>query len=404
MTEVVERPSKERFASPCSSVNVPQSGMQPFTHSNLNWQRMLAVSLAVLFTVSLPFKIAPFHFAAGGLALMLLTARRSELSTQPLRLYCLVSLAWLIPVLVASFWHEFNGPATGSSATEALKVLARILALGMAWLMFIQRGWLSLRTTVLAALVASALMIGSGYHELFMQLSAGRALGQNLRISGWVFNPNPFGMFMALSIILGAAILGTKQARWWPWILIAAATPLLLASGSRGAMVGTVLGLLCLISPVTKRHLIALAAIGAAIGAAYAFDLILLHRGTSDDVRSELLTLALAKWLAAPWLGWGIDTFPYLEGNRLHLGTHNIVTDLAVSCGGLAAVGWLYAAARVGVGLIKHPGRTAKCLLAAFAVILVGGMTDYSILTMQFYQGLWMLISAHACWQLRSSS
>ena len=362
------------------------------------WQAHAAKLLAALFILSLPFKFATVHIAAVLLAASLVSTKRHELTAAPTRLYLGTSLPWLIPILVASAWHYFAPLTVEPDLAEAVKAFARILFLGLAWVVMLERGWLSMRFTVTVAMIAIAAVIVSGYQDLYSHWSAGKTPNWNRRISGAVYHPNALGLFMALGIVLSAALLRARQAGVWPWLVIILALPILWATGSRGSLIGTLAGLLSLVSYTNIRHLALLAAIAASIWAAEALDLIDFQRKGSDVTRRALLDLSIAKWREAPWFGWGVGTFQFLEGNRWKTGTHNVLLDMGVSVGIFAVLGWLYSTLRLLGGLVTTRVEEARGTLALFAVLLATGMVDYTLLTSSLYQGLWVLVTVHTCW------
>ena len=362
------------------------------------WQAHAIKLLAALFIISLPFKLATVHIAAALLAASLISAKPTELNTRPARLYLAATLPWLTPILIASAWHYFAPLAVEPDFAEAVKAVARILFLGLAWVVMLERGWLSTRFAVSFAMIAIAAVILSGYYDLYNHWSAGKTPNWNRRISGAIYHPNALGLFMALGIVLSAALLRAKQAGLWPWLMIILALPILWATGSRGSLIGTLAGLLCLVSYTNIRHLALLLAIVASVWAAEALDIIDFQRKGSDTARRALLELAIAKWREAPWFGWGVGTFPFLEGNRWKTGTHNVLLDMGVSVGIFAVIGWLYSTLRLLAGLVAARAEAARSALAPLAVLLAAGLVDYTLLTSSLYQGLWVLITVHACW------
>lgn len=368
------------------------------TSQPLIWQAHAVKVLAALFILSLPFKFATGHVAAVLLAASLIGAKQHELKASPARLYLGTSLPWLVPILVASAWHYFAPLTVEPDFAEAVKAVVRVLFLGLAWVVMLERGWLSTRFAVSFAMIAIAAVAMSGYYDLYAHWAAGKAPNWNRRISGAVYHPNALGLFMALGIVLSAALLRARQARLWPWLTIILALPILWATGSRGSLIGTLGGLLCLVSYKNIRHLALLLAIAASVWAAEVLDIIDFQRQGSDTTRRALLELAGAKWREAPWFGWGVGTFPFLEGNRWKTGTHNVLLDMGVSVGIFAALGWLYGSLRIVGVLLVAKEDIARSALAMFAVLLATGTVDYTLLTSSLYQGLWVLITVHACW------
>ena len=367
------------------------------------WQAHAVKLLAALFILSLPFKLATVHIAAVLLAASLISAKQSELHAAPARLYLGTTLPWLIPVLVATAWHYFAPLTVEPSFAEAVKAVARILLLGLAWAVMLERGWLSVRFAVKLSMITVAAVILSGYYDLYNHWSVGKAPNWSLRISGAIYHPNALGLFMALGIVLSAALLRARQAGLWPWLIIILALPILWATGSRGSLIGTLAGLLCLVSYTNIRHLALLLAISASVWAAESLDIIDFQRKGSDTERRALLELAIVKWREAPWFGWGVGTFPFLEGNRGKTGTHNVLLDMGVSVGIFAVLGWLYSTSRLLVRLVIEGQPKNSGPLAMLVALLATGMVDYTLLTSSLYQGLWVLVTVHISWTLTSN-
>lgn len=373
--------------------------MMKFLLLKERWLNVLGVSAVTLFVVSLPFKVATVHVAGGLLLLTAFALRRRDFGLGPVRTYAETSLAWLVPVLLAGLWHAFASTPSAAPFVETVKVLARILGVGLGLLFLLQRGYVSLRTIVLLVLAEIAVVVVSGYYEWFMKWQAGRLPNwSRWRISGWVFHPNPFAFCIALGVVISAALLRARQGGMWPWMLIAVSVPLLWASGSRGSIIALLAGLCCFVAVKDRRYLWILLGVGMALVFAYAMDWLDFQRAGSDRIRSAILHFAFAKWGEAPWFGWGIGSLPVLEGHVHRQAAHNVVIDLAVSCGLLAVVGWCYAVGRMLLGLWRSKHSAARGVLAALVVVLVSGLVDYSLLTATIYQGAWMLVAVLACW------
>lgn len=373
------------------------------TPQPLTWQAHAVRVLAALFILSLPFKLATVHIAAVLLAASLVSAKPGELKAPATQLYLGTSLPWLVPIMIATIWHHFAPLTVEPNLAEAIKGVARILFLGLAWVVMLERGWLSTRFAVTIGMIALTAVILSGYYDLYSHWSSGKTPNWNRRISGAIYHPNALGLFMALGIVLSAALLRARRASSWPWLLIVLSLPILWATGSRGSLIGTVAGLLCLISFTNVRHIALLAAVAASIWAAEALDIIDFQRKGSDVTRRALLELAIAKWREEPWFGWGVGNFPFLEGNRWRTGTHNVLLDMGVSVGVFAVLGWIYSSLRIAGGLLAARGEIGRSMLAMFIVLLATGMVDYTLLTSSLYQGLWVLITVHACWEITRS-
>lgn len=363
------------------------------------WLNVLPVSVLALFVLSVPFKLATVHVAAGFLVLTAFGLRYRDFKTGPVRAFTEISLAWLMPVLLAGIVHAFANTPSAASFAETLKVLARLFGAGLGVLFLLQYERVLPKHVIFLASLAILLVAMSGYHEWFTLWGHGNwPSWTGARVMGAIFNPNPFGFFMALGVVIAVALLRSNLAGAWPIFMVLGCSPLLWVSGSRGSILSALAGLLCLFALKRRSVLGVLVVSGAILAMLYGAGWLYPQRVLSDDTRIAILRFAVMKWVEAPWFGWGVGSLTVLEGNVSGQAAHNVLLDLAVSCGTIAVVGWLFAAARI-LHMLSRSDHPAACgVLSVFVVLLVSGSVDYSLLTATIYQGVWMLTAVLACW------
>lgn len=374
--------------------------------------RTTKASIAAFFVlfvlaVSLPPKWATLHFA--GLALVAAAgfARREDWHTPAMRTYLLCTLLWLVPVLLSAGLQNALGVATATGGLDLLVLVLRMLGIGLGLIILVQRGWLTLRSAITALLCALSIHVGAGLFDLFttpdVSLTAWR---QNVHIKGLVFNQNPFGMFMALTAILSAGLLRNQSShRHALWTLLIASLVCVWASGSRGAILTTLVGLSVLFPPNNRKRLFFYA--GSSVLMALAYLYVTQHMAPlfsgSNGERMMALSFSLEKIHMLPWVGWGIgayEHFPDLVGPKA---PHNMWLDLAVSSGVVALVGGLLSSALLVTRLYRQSRPAAQLALAVFIAALVAGTMEYSILVSTHFRGVWVLIVALACCTLNES-
>lgn len=374
--------------------------------SPLEWAGTTKASLAAffllfVFALSLPPKWASLHIAGLALVFSVGFARREDWRSPAMRTYLLCTGLWLIPVLLNAGLQHALGVATAPGWHELPVLVLRMLGIGLGLIVLLQRGWLSLHSAIFALLCALAIHAGAGLINLLTTPDASLTHWRELRINGLVFNPNPFGMFMALAAILSAGLLRNPPRRSLLWALLIAALLGVWASGSRGAILTVAAGFAVLFPPVGRARL--LVYLGGATLAAmvYLYVSAGVQHATmqSDNTRMQIISFTLEQIRQAPWLGWGIGAYEHLPGHVVNA-PHNMWLDLAISSGLVALTGALASIALLAYRLYRRGHPAARLALAVLAASVVAGTLEYSILDSTHFKGVWVLVTAIACYTL----
>ncbi len=357
----------------------------------------LAFGLIFVLAVSLPPKWATLHFAGFGLVLIAGFARQNDWQSRAMRTYLLCTMAWLIPVLLSAGLQHALGVATAPPGSDLLVLVLRILGIGIGIIILIQRGWLSLSAAVFAIMFALSLHVGAGLIEWLADSEASLATWRQIRLDGLVGNPNPFGLFMALTLLLTTGLLRQAPHSATLWILLIATLFCLLASASRGAAMTAAVGMLVLFPPNTRKRLIVMLLYAALVALMIWQTGLQIDTLTSDEERLKALGFTLEQIRSAPWLGWGIDAYERLPGHIGPNSPHNMLLDLAVSSGLPTLAGWLLATTLLIVRLARHASPSAHLALSLLLASIVAGTLEYSLLNSTHFRGIWVLVTALAC-------
>ncbi len=363
-----------------------------------------AFFLLFVFAVSLPPKWATLHLA--GLLLVVMTgfARRADWYSTAAQTFLLCTVLWLVPVLFSAGLQHALGVATAPAWQELPILTLRMLGIGLGLIILIERGWLTLRSAVLALLCALLLHVGAGLYDWLATPGADLESLRQIRIDGLAGNPNPFGTFVALAAIVAAGILRGQARNPMLWVLLIAALFCVVVSGSRGAILTTAAGLAFLFPPDNRARLL-LYVVGAAL-AVSVYLLVGQSPGfvSSDNERLQAFTFSLEKIRQAPWLGWGIDAYERLPGLVGPKAPHNMWLDLAVSSGLVALAGAMLSTVLLAYRLFRCGQPAARLALAVLAATVVAGTLEYSILISTHFRGIWVTVTALACCTLAACS
>lgn len=360
-------------------------------------------SLFIL-AVSLPPKWATLHIAGLALVAAVGFARREDWHSAAVRTFLLCTALWLVPVLLTASLQHALGIATAPDWHELPVLVLRMLGIGLGIIILIQRGWLTLYSATFALLCALSIHAGAGLVDLLTEPNASLTAWRQIRINGLVFNPNPFGMFMAITAILSAGLLRNQSShRPVLWALLVAALLCVWISGSRGAILVVATGLVVLFPPTGRmRPLLYLGGAALAVGV-YLFVGVQSNDTHSDSERMIALSFSLEKIRMAPWIGWGIGAYEHFPDRVGPNAPHNMWLDLAVSSGLVALAGGLLSAVLLIVRLYRQRQPAAQLALAVFVAALVAGTLEYSILDSTHFRGVWVLVVALACCTLNES-
>lgn len=366
-------------------------GIQP-TRRNA----VVAFLTLFLLVLSLPPKWPTLHLAGLILVLFALAHPRRLWSDTAARTYLGLTLLWFGPVLATAALQIAGGlgsaPEPGALALLSLRILG--IGLGLIWI--VRAGWLDLHGAAIAVLGALAFHVGAGLYEWLTQAGAVGWRGE--RINGLTFNPNPFGMFMALTAILAAGIARMRDApRRLLISLSAVALVCIWASGSRGALLAALAGFVVLYPPNT----LARAALIGTAGLAAAAGIWLSGAGSgmvaSNDERLMALMFSLDLIRESPWLGWGYNAYEHLPGRYGPGSPHNMLLELWVSSGFVALAGWIVSTGVLAVQLARRATPAAQVVLALLVAACIAGILEYSLTDSTHFRGTWVILTALAC-------
>lgn len=313
--------------------------------------------------------------------------------------YLLCTALWLVPVLLSAILQHALGVASAPEWRELPILVLRMLGIGLGFIILIQRGWLSLHSATLALLCALAIHIGAGLIQLLTEPHTSLVGWRQLRINGLVFNPNPFGMFMALTAVLSAGLLRAKSHHPLLWTVLIAALICVWASGSRGAILTVAVGVAVLFPPVNRTRQLVYFGCGVLMAAIYLYvsqHMPALYSG-SDTERMQAFAFSLEKIRLAPWTGWGLESYEYFPDRVGTNAPHNMWLDIAVSSGLVALAGALVSTALLAYRLYRCGHPAAQLALAVFASSVLAGSLEYSILISTHFRGIWVIVTALAC-------
>ena len=370
-----------------------------FSIADTSKASLAAFFLLFVFALSLPPKWASLHLAGLLLVFSVGLARRSDWRTPAMRTFLLCTALWLVPVLVTAGLQHALGIASATEWKDLPVLVLRMLGIGLGIIVLVQRGFLTLYSATFALLSALSIHVGAGLIDLLAEPSASLTAWRELRINGLVFNPNPFGMFMAITAILSVGLLRNLSHRPVLWVALIAALLCVWVSGSRGAILTTVAGFVVLFPPKNRQRLFLYFGSGALMAAVYLYVTLYLPAlySGSDSERMIAFSFSLEKIRMAPWLGWGIGAYEHFPDRVGPNAPHNMWLDLVVSSGLVALLGGLLSAGLLIVRLYRQSQPAAQLALAVFVAALVAGTLEYSILDSTHFRGVWVLVVALAC-------
>lgn len=373
----------------------------PANGARLPAASLMATLLLTIFMFSIPAKWASVHIGGALIVLALLLSDRAYWSSPQTGNYARHTLLWLIPVLAATASQHLLQLDTATPWDEQLTLILRILGVGLGLLLMLHKGWVSLRQ--LGFIVMACLLIHGliGIAEWALHPDAQLAAWRAIRIEGIVGNPNPFGFYMALGIVLCAALLrdasATAAVRMSIWACAAIFALGILGSGSRGAVITASAGMAVLFPPSTPRRIgLYLALLGSLVLAYFAsnWQNAIAH---SDGTRAQALMFSLDGIAQRPLTGWGIESFMRIPGHTGINSPHNMLADLALSSGLITLIAFLVALALLSYRLFLLRTSLSTTLLALLAATFVAGTLEYSVLSSNHFRAPWVLIVALAC-------
>ena len=358
--------------------------------------------LFALLLLSLPPKWASLHLSGGLLVLTLLLARRADWHSPALRGFALTGAWWLVPVTLAGIGQQLLGLESASSWGDLIKLNLRLLGVGLGILLLLERRWLTLRGATLIALAVIAVTALSGYVDWAMRHGVDPRAWPHLYLTGLAGNPNVYGTFAALGLVLSAGLLRLRPRNPVLWLLVPFMLAALWGSDSRGGWLVGLSGLLVLYWPLRHRLLAGLIVLAGGLLYVYVIgggvpDEML---GSSDRLRVEAALFSLQRIAESPLLGWGIDAFRDLPGANLS-SSHNMLLDLALGGGLLTLAGWLWSTGRLALALERDGRWPTRIMLALLATATLAGCLEYPLLNSNHFVGIWMLVTGFSWWVLR---
>ena len=395
--------------------------------------------LGLIFLAHLAYgalRIEASLIAVGAAALLLLACiavpnvRRDLLRVRGLAipgiLFGLVLLAGVLsltpygPAGVHPVWAyvgQTPGSATIDRSATTLELI-KLLGLGCIFLVGAATGATDGRAkTAVNLMIALAAIFG--LWAFFSFATGMQYQTQRGRLEGTLMSPNTAGTFFAMMVIvtLGPLLRDLRgvragqalQAATGYWAALIILVGCLLATASRGAALGTAVGILGLVILLlfagrvswSRVTLIMLAAVVAVMASLYFIGERLVERvSTLDpaaDGRLEIFTTHWRAFLAAPIGGYGLGTFDTI--NRILLdattfssmwtvrATHNVYLQWLEEAGLVGALPMFGAIASViAISLWRGLRRTRMTyvlfgLLAANLAVLVHGFTDFALQT-----------------------
>jgi O-antigen ligase len=400
---------------------------------------LASAGLGLIFLAHLAYgalRIEASLIAVGAAAILLLACvatpsiRRDLLRVRGLAipgvLFGLVMLAGALsltpygPAGVHPVW-AYVGQAPGSATIDRSATtleLIKLLGLGCIFLVGAATGAADGRakTTVNLLIALSAIF---GLWAFFNFATGLQYQTQRGRLEGTLMSPNTAGTFFAMLVIvtLGPLLRDLRgvragqalQAATGYWAALIILVGCLLATASRGAALGTAVGVLGLVVILvfagrvswSRLTLIMLASIIAAMAALYFIGERLLERistlDPTSDGRLEIFEMHWRAYLSVPVGGYGLGTFDTV--NRLLLdatnfnsmwtvrATHNVYLQWLEEAGLIGALPMFGAIASVIIiSLWRGLRRTRMtyllfALVAANLAILVHGFTDFALQT-----------------------
>jgi len=355
------------------------------------------LTIIAVYIFSTPPKWSTLYVSCVLIVLTLLSAHRGFWRSPGPRVYAIATLPWLLPVIGSAVLQNIQGLPTATPWSEQVILAFRVLGVGFGILLLLHKRCLTLRQLgliVLACLLVHALI---GIGQWLSQPHSGLAAWRSFRATGLAGNPNPYGFFMALGLVLSSAwLLNYRQARSLRLALWISATIFLLgivSSGSRGAIIIAVAGIAVLIPPNTWRRFGIYTALISSLAIAYfVSDWHAADTLSSNDARIAALKFSLEAIAQRPLSGWGIESFPRIPGHTGINAPHNMLADLALSGGVIALGAFLLSTAWVCHQLRCVNTPLAHTLLALLVSAFIAGTLEYSVLSSIQFRGPWLLI------------
>ncbi|HET9877871.1 MAG TPA: O-antigen ligase family protein [Candidatus Limnocylindria bacterium] len=368
-----------------------------------------------------PLGLPPVLIAATGFGMLISAMARGHWS-RPSPMIVL-GLGYLGISAVAGFpnLNGFDGDQTVDAIARLIQVGSGLLLVAVSW---IYASGHDPRAHLAVAVVAAAFASSLGVVQYMAVDVSGLPL-QGLifhpddattitRATGPFVNPNYFGFFSGLGLVLAMGVaLGVPRAR--PMMILAAVVLIagLFVSLSRGAMLATAAGVVALIWTRHRGAGTTVAIVAAVLVATFSSSLLVLRSGTPDftapyDVATQSSDLgrfaamlsALPVWLNDPVFGVGFGQFghesAWFVGSSLATSSHNEFLSILAEQGiiGTALL------ATLAVGLARRVLRADERLRAGAVAVLVafavGWITLEPLASLQTSGLVWLAVGAAA--------
>lgn len=381
----------------------------------------ILMALYAIFLFSIPFKNVVFQLSIGliNLVFLFVIVRRKE------GILFLKNLAWLPVALAGLFCSMGISSALGISGREGweemAKHVARFWPFLLATIYFSRKKWVS--ADFLGKVITLALFFhaANGIVQFFWGFDLfGRpplevAWGED-RLRGAVYNSNLYGFLMALGVVMAFALGGDKRSadsKASPWVQVfyggffILAFWTLLQSGSRGAWLGAVGGLMlagCCIPGFwwRKSTLISALLFSGFLGLLFRTNALFQERmlamlAGNTSYRAEVWQECWRYFLQSPLWGHGIGAYARMERVYADISSpHNIFISILLELGVLGLLSYLFFFGLIIWRILYFPEnqRFRPVFLGIFTVFLVYGQFGSTMVTDKIYLSCWYLLVA----------
>jgi O-antigen ligase/capsular polysaccharide biosynthesis protein len=326
--------------------------------------------------------------------------------------YLAVSAVSVVPALTG-----LDGERTVNAAARLFQVGGGVLLVAVSWSYFARR---DPRPHLVLMVCAAALAGLLGISQYAAGGSAGLSFGGLIvdppgdviaRANGPFSNPNYFGYFLAVSVVLALALAATGGRMR---LLALASIPIgvgLLLTFSRGALLAAGLGVVALIWTKNRVAGFALALIAMTVFIAFIPFLLELRSGVSgvpapenfgDDIsdsgRFEAMLSAFPVWRLDPIFGAGFGQYDsesaWFVGSSPATSSHNEYLSLIAEQGVLGVALFVGLAVLTVTRFVRRPGWSRGVALAPLIAFASGAMIIEPLASLQTSGLMWLTIGA----------
>jgi exopolysaccharide production protein ExoQ len=216
--------------------------------------------------------------------------------------------------------------------------------------------------------------------------------GKELRLGGYIMNPNELGMLSSISGALSYIYLQSTKHKFWGFLMMLAAILVLVWTSSRSSAIGflLIMGILVLISDNKKVKIIMFSGIAVAIPLLLRY-VVFKDNGGFEEVLS--MTGRIPFWTALlnegivkePILGFGfmrINYTDYFQGLNTYPAkmTHNTFIQILMNLGFVGFfIGFWNVALTLRNFITHKKHRYAKFFIALFIPVIINSFTEFGI-------------------------